>query len=264
MPVGEFISGKMNSALTLSGRLGESMMPVLESLTGQGTLALLNGYISKFKPLEEISSKLNISELERVELNDIKQQFQIVNGKVLVKPFKIKVSDIEMEVGGVHGVDQSIDYLINMKVPRAKLGSQANEFITGLAGDLAKKGLPIQLGETVNLKLALGGTIKQPKLTYNLMGSSGSLAGEMEQKAKNVADSVIASTKKQAADSLEAVKQQAIKDVKKAAEEQIFGKKDTASKGTSTPKRAEEAAKGILEGLIKKKKPATDTTKKNP
>ncbi|KIC93629.1 AsmA-like C-terminal region-containing protein [Flavihumibacter solisilvae] len=264
MPVGQFISGKINSALTLNGRLGESMMPILESLTGKGTLALLHGYISKFKPLEEISSKLNISELERIELNDLKQQFEFVNGKVLVKPFKVKVTDIEMEVGGVHGVDQSIDYLINMKVPRAKLGSQANQFITGLAGDLAKKGLPIQLGETVNLKLALGGTIKQPKLTYNLMGSSGSLAGEMEQKAKNVADSVIASTKKQAADSLEAVKQQAIKDAKKAAEEQIFGKKDTTSKGTSTPKRAEEAAKGILEGLIKKKKPAADTTKKSP
>jgi hypothetical protein len=272
MPAGEFISGKLNSSLTLNGKLGEEMMPDLNSLAGNGTILLIDGLLSKFKPLEELSSKLNIRELQSISVKDIKQYFEFVNGKVLVKPFKLKVSDINMEIGGMHGFDQSLDYVINLKIPREKLGNQANQLVNGLAAELSKKGMPVQLGETISLKANLGGTIAKPVIGYNLQQSSGSLANEMEDKAKEMAaqqkakaDSMLASTQKAARDSIESLKKQAAKDAQKAVQEQIFGKKDSSATGSAkpaTPKKAEEAAKGIIDNLFKKKKPAADTTKK--
>jgi hypothetical protein len=34
MPIGQFVAGKLNSQLTMKGKLGENMMPDLSSLTG--------------------------------------------------------------------------------------------------------------------------------------------------------------------------------------------------------------------------------------
>ena len=42
MPIAKFISGKLSSKLTMRGRLGQDMSPDLNSLTGEGTLFLLD------------------------------------------------------------------------------------------------------------------------------------------------------------------------------------------------------------------------------
>ncbi|MBZ5855812.1 AsmA-like C-terminal region-containing protein [Flavihumibacter profundi] len=273
MPVGEFIAGKLNSTLQLNGRLGESMIPDLSSLEGKGMLLLVEGFLSKFKPLEELAVKLNIPELKQISVKDVKQYIEFVNGKVLVKPFKLKVDDIDMEIGGMHGFDQSLDYVINLKIPRAKLGNQVNQLVNSLAADLTKKGIPVQLGETISLKVNMGGSISKPTITYNLQQASASLANEMEQKVKNLAaeqkvkaDSLVAETRKAASDSLEMVKKQALIDAEQLIKEQISGKKDssrTGVNGLSTPKKAEEAAKGLLNNILRKKKNPADSTLKN-
>ena len=272
MPIGAFISGKLNSSLQLNGRLGEDLMPDLSSLVGNGSLLLVEGFLSKFKPLEELAAKLNITELQKISVKDIKQYFEFVNGKVLVKPFKVRVSDIDMEIGGMHGFDQSLDYVINMKVPRAKMGSQLNAAVNSLAAEISKKGLPVSLGETVNLKVNMGGTITRPTISYNLQQASASLASEMESKVKTLAaeqkakaDSLVAETKKAALDSLESVKKQALKEAQELIRKQLSGEKDSANaggSGISTQKKAEEAAKGLLDNLLKKKKKAVDSTGK--
>lgn len=261
MPIGQFISGKLNSGLLVNGKLGDDMMPSLPSLTGNGNILLIDGFLSKFKPLETLASKFQLKELDKISVKDIKTYIEFVKGKVMVKPFKVKVADIEMEIGGMHGFDQSIDYVVNLKVPRAKFGSQANDLVNGLAADLAKKGLPVKLGETVSIKVNMGGTISQPQLQYNLQNQGASLADEVKSKA----DSVITVAKNEIKDSLQSIKKQAVKDVEKAITDQLFGKKDTGntkSNEPATPKKAEEAAKGILNNLLKKKKNPADSTQK--
>jgi hypothetical protein len=274
MPIGQFISGRLSSNLTVNGRLGEQMMPDLSSLNGNGMIVLLEGFLAKFKPVDMLASKLKLADLEKISLKDVKQYFEFVNGKVLVKPFTIKLRDIEMEIGGMHGFDQSMDYLINMKIPRAKLGNEANQLINGLAGELAKKGLAFNPGETVNLKVNMGGSLTNPQLNYNLTQTGASLASELEAKARDLAaeqkakaDSALNVAKQRAQDSLAAIKKDLVEDAKKELAKQLLGKKDSTSTGdsskpASTTKRAEEAAKGILNDLLKKNK-KTDSTKKN-
>lgn len=273
MPVGGFISGKLNSGLTVNGRLGEGMMPDLASLNGNGMILLIEGFLNKFKPLEMLAEKFRINELEKISVKDIKQYFEFVNGKVLVKPFTVKLKDIEMEIGGMHGFDQTLDYVINLKLPRSKLGAEANQLVNGLVSELTKKGVPVQMGETVNIKVNMGGSITNPTLKYNLQQSSASLATELEAKAKDIAaeqkakaDSLVGVAQKRVRDSLDVLKKQAVQDAKKALQDQLFSKKDSAATvdtaAKATPKRAEEAAKDILKDLLKKKKKAVDTTQK--
>lgn len=246
------------------------MSPVLSSLDGKGMLLLVDGFLSKFKPLEEMAAKMNLPDLKQISIKEVKQYIEFVNGKVLVKPFKVKVNDVDMEIGGMHGFDQSLDYTINLTMPRAKLGTQANQLVNNLAADLGKKGIPVKLGETVSFTVNMGGTLTKPSIQYNLKNATSSLASEMEDKAKLIvaeqkakADSLVAETKKAAKDSLNSIKQQALKDAGQLLKEQLSGKKDsTGQPGVSTPKKAEEAAKGLLNNLLKKRKNPADSTQK--
>jgi hypothetical protein len=267
MPIGKFIAGKLSSSMSLKGKLGGDMMPDLGTLTGDGSLLLLEGFLSKFQPLDKLASTLNINELQSISVRDIKTFFEFANGKVLIKPFNIKVKDINMEVGGMHGLDQSMDYVINLKVPREKLGEKANTFVNNLASQASSKGVPIKLSDVISLKVNMGGTLTNPTIKSNL-GSGGSItqdlkaqANELVEAKKAAADSVIAATKSAAKDTLQSVKKQVAKGVEDELKKQVFGNKDTTAAGNKDAKKnMEESAKGLFKSLLKKK--STDTTKK--
>lgn len=263
MPVGKFISGKINSKLTLNGKLGGDMTPVLSSLTGGGNLLLLDGVLKKFAPVEKIAQTLNVADLNGFTLKDVKTYFEFANGKVLVKPFKVKVKDIEMEVGGMHGFDQSLDYMIGMKLPRSIIGNQGNALINNLAQQASSKGIPVKLSDYINLNLKMGGTITSPQIKTDLKEATGDLAADIKQQAADFAKQKLDSAKQQLKDSANAIKNQAVKDLKDELAKQILGgNKDSANNGKpldNTKKNAEEAVKNTLNNLFKKKK---DTTKK--
>ena len=59
---------------------------------------------------------------------------------------------------------KALNYAINLKLPRALMGAQGNQFVDNLVTSVNAKGIPLKLSETVNLKLAMGGTISNPSL----------------------------------------------------------------------------------------------------
>jgi hypothetical protein len=263
MPIGQFISGKLTSKLTMTGKLGETMMPDLSTLTGEGSLLLLQGVLNKFAPLNKLASSLNIDNLKEVTLKDVKSYFEVANGKIFVKPFNVKVQDIDMEIGGKHGLDQSLDYVINMKVPRAKLGGAANSLVNNLAAQANSKGIPVKVSDVISFKVNMGGTITSPSIKTDLAGSGSSVADDLKGQAqelvaakKAAADSAVAAAKSAAKDTLKAVKNQAVQAAKDQLTKQILGSKDTTGNNNSTQdvkKKAEESVKGLLNSFKKKK-----------
>lgn len=270
MPIGKFIAGKLTSKMTMKGKLGEDMMPDMTTLTGDGTLFLLEGFLAKFQPLEKLASTLNINELQAFSLKDIKNYFEFANGKVLVKPFNVKVKDMDMEIGGMHGLDQSLDYVLNLKVPRAKLGEKANSFVNNLAAQANSKGVPVKLSDVVNLKVNVGGSITSPSIKTDLKDAGSSLAQDMKAQAnqfvearKAAADSAVAAAKQATKDSIASAKSQVVKGLKDELGKQLSGQKDTTGTGGTkdVKKGLEETGKGLLNNLLKKKKKDTDSVK---
>ncbi len=266
MPIGKFLSGKLSSQLTFTGKLGDNMMPDLASLTGNGNLLLIEGFLKKFAPVEKLATLLNVKELESFSLKDIKNYIEFANGKVMVKPFKLKVKDIDMEVGGMHGFDQSLDYLINMKVPRALMGDKGNAYVNNLITQVNNKGVPLKVGDVINLKVNMGGTITSPVLKTDLKQSASSLAEDLKQQATDFAKAKIDSTKKAVTsavkDTIASLKKQAVQTAGDELKKQLFGKSDTTATSTDGKKNIGESAKGLLQNLspFGKKKKAQDTT----
>ncbi len=260
MPIGKFLAGKLTSSLNANGKLGEGMSVDMSTLSGAGNVLLIEGLLSKFAPLEKIASTLNVSQLQQISLKDVKAFFEFSNGKMLVKPFTVKLKDIEMEIGGLQGFDQSIDYTINLKLPRAMMGAQANQLINSLASTASAKGIPVNVGETVNLKLDLGGTVTSPTIKTDLKQSGESLAAQMKEQVKEFAQAKVDSAKSAAKDTLNSIKKQLVSSAKDELRNQLLGKKDTTNVSDSThPKKntadkAKESAEGLLKGIFNKKK----------
>lgn len=264
MPVAQFLAGKLNSQLTMTGNLNGNMMPDLASLTGKGNLLLIEGVLKKFAPLEKLASTLQIDELKSITIKDIKNYIEFANGKVLVKPFTVKVKDIELQIGGMHGIDQSIDYVIGMKLPRKYLGTQGNNLVNGLVTQATSKGIPVKLGETVNLNIKMGGSLTNPSIKTDLKEVAGDAVEDLKQQATDFAQQKIDSAKQTIKDSVNAVKNQVVNDLKEQLKDKVFGNKDSVKSNNidTTKKKAEQTIKNTLNNLLnKKKKPATDTTK---
>lgn len=262
MPIGKFLSGKLNSKLGLTGLLGQNMLPDLSTLTGEGNVFLIEGLLEKFKPLEKLAERLNVDELKNISLREVREQFEFSSGKVYVKPFKLKLKDIEMEVGGMHSFDQTMDYTIHLKIPRAMIGSKGNQLVNDLAAKVSSKGIPVKVGETVNLNVKMLGTLTDPDIRFDLKESATSIADDMKEQAKEFAQAKIDSSKKAVKDTVESLKKEVVKQAGEKLKEQLFSKKDTAradslkTKSVKPEDRLKESGKGLIENInpFKKKK----------
>jgi len=266
MPIGQFLAGKLNSQLTMNGNLNGNMMPDLSTLSGKGNLLLIEGILKKFAPLEKIASTLQIDELKSVTIKDVKNYIEFAKGKVLVKPFSVKVKDIDMLIGGMHGLDQSIEYVVQMKVPRKYLGTEGNNILNNLVTQATNKGIPVKLGEMVDFSFKMGGSISNPTLKTELKEVAGNAVKEMQQQAVDFAKAKVDTVKQTIKDSLSSVKNQVVNDLKKEAQDRLFGNKDSVRSNPmdSTKKKSEQTIKNTINNIFnKKKKPAADTAVKN-
>jgi hypothetical protein len=263
MPVGRFLAGKLSSQFTMTGNLKGDMFPDLTSLTGNGNLLLIQGLLSKFQPLEKLANMLNIDALKEIPVKDIKSHFEFANGKVLVKPFTIKVKDIDMEVGGMHGFDQSLDYIIAMKVPRKYLGANGNALVNNLAAQASARGIPVTLSDIIDLNVRMQGSITNPVIKTDLKQAAGDVTKELKQQATAFIKQKTDSARQTIKDSLTVVKKQVLEDVKGEVAKQLLGKDSTNKPSVEgTKQKATETLKNTFNGLFKKKKAATDTSGK--
>jgi hypothetical protein len=265
MPIGKFIAGKLTSQLTMKGKLGDNMMPDLMSLSGNGNLLLIEGFLSKFAPLEKIANTLNVKELEQIAVKDVKNYIEFSNGQVLVKPFTVKVNGIDMEIGGLQGFDQSLNYAINMKLPRTLLGDKGNQLVNNLLTQVNSKGVPIKVGDIVNLNLKLGGFLKSPTIKTDLKQGTENLADQLKQQVTDFAKAKIDSTKQAITsavkDTIASVKKQAVALAKDELAKQVFGNKSGTTDSAKTTAKPQESVKGLMNNLFKKK--AKDTSVKH-
>jgi hypothetical protein len=255
MPVGRFLSGKFSSQFSMVGKLNGQMSPDLSSLTGKGNLFLIEGVLSKFQPMEKLAASLNTADLNNFSLKDIKTYFEFANGNVLVKPFTVKVKDIQMQIGGVHGLDQSLDYVIAMKLPRTYLGAAGNNLVNGLAVQAVNRGIPVQVGEMIGLNIILGGTISNPSFKTDLKEAAGDAGKELKLQAVAFVQQKADSTRQVVKDSFQVVKKQLVADAKNELLNGLTGKSDSTSKPAlqETKEKAAQTVKNTLNGLFRKK-----------
>ena len=259
MPAAKYVQGKMTSHLSMTGKMGSDMSPQMNSLTGKGDLMMLSGTLSGFPVTEQLAAKLNQPKLRSFPVKDMKMFFSFANGRVMVEPYKFKIDQVDAEVAGSHGFDQTIQYGVNLAIPTAMMGSQGMSMVNNLVSQAANKGVNIKVGDKVNLTVNITGTVTAPKIETNLKNIAGNAVDDVkkqiEAEVKHKADSIKAVVK----DTLNAVKNQAINAAKDELKKQFFGgdttkKNNTKDAVNNAVNQAADKAKDGLKNLFNKKK----------
>jgi uncharacterized protein involved in outer membrane biogenesis len=197
MPVAKFIAGSVNAHMSLSGRLQQDMVPDLQTLNGSGHIQLLNGTMKDFGPLDKLSQALDIVTLKDIPLKDVQADFTFKAGEVAIAPFMIQTQGIEMEIDGSHGFDQSLDYSINLKVPRSQLGSKGNIFVKNVVSQAADKGIPVKLKEEVCVNVRIGGTINNPDVKEDMDSTVSTAATDLKKEVDDFVHAKLDSARRQ-------------------------------------------------------------------
>ena len=263
-PLMKVIQGKLNTTLNLKGNLTDDFTPNLNSLSGGALAEVLSSTInpSNAELLTQLGSTLNFIDFKKLNLNDLKTKFEFSDGKVNVKPFKIKYQDIEIEIGGSHGFDKTMSYNAVFNVPAKYLGTEVNNLITKI-DDAAAKNITIPI--TANI----AGTFNKPSIKTDLTSGVSNLTKQLvdiqkqkllnqgKDKASNMLNDLIAGNKAKK-DSASTAQNNSVKNVLSGM---VSGNKTTTDSTKATTSTTKNAVKNVLGGLLNSKKKAKDTVK---
>lgn len=228
-PIAQYAQGKISSKLTLKSDLTKALEPVYTSLTGSGDLFTNMITLSGFEPMKKIGESLNMNKLSNQTIKDVKAYFSMANGKIKLKPFTVKMEGIETEISGTSSIDQSIDYVLNMNVPKEKIPAElikaAEQGLSKINGVIPKLNVA-SFPAFIKVTTLVGGTFTKPVIKTNfkeaLLKATGNLkeniVNSVKEKVKDTVRAVIDNKIKEVKEDLNAKKQAILDDAQKQAD----------------------------------------------
>lgn len=267
-PIAKYAQGKISSNLNLKSSLTKSLEPIYTSLTGNGDMFTNMVTITGFEPMKKIEEALNINKLSSQTLKDVKAFFKFQDGKVFLTPFNVKMQGIDTRVSGSSAIDQSIDYKLEMNIPKEmipgsmiKVAEQGLSKVNGVVPKLNVGSIP----DIIKVNTLVGGTVMKPiiktdfkeailKATGNLKENLKEQGKELLNQAKDSAKTVITNKVNEVKEDLNAKKAQILADAQKQADKvKADAKKAADAVRAEGDKQCEEAYKEAGNNPIKKK-----------
>jgi len=180
-PIAKKTSGNFSAGLKFKTALGPDMMPVYESLNGAGRFSSTDIVVSDVNTINKIAEAVKMDQLKNMMIDKILFDFELVDGKIVVKPFDLKYNSYQARLGGTTGLDQAINYVMNLQMPRGQFGGAANSALEGLVAEANKKGTNFSLGDMVDLDIYILGTLTEPQVKTSLKDMATNALDDMKQ-----------------------------------------------------------------------------------
>ena len=250
-PIAEKLDGTFSTTFSLSGLLGQDMVPQMGTLTGAGIIKLIDATLENSKTLSSVMDFTNLKNNANaavVQLKDILVKAKVDDGFVSVEPFDFKVGNIDVTVGGRQGIDGAMDYRFALDVPAGAIGQAANNL-------LAKVGAGSAGSSTIKMNLGVGGTYEDPKVS--LLGAGPGegekgVATTVKEAAKEKVDAEVDKVK----EDLEAKRREAeekakaeLEQKRRQAEEEA--KRELERRQQQVQDSLKKKSKGVLKDLLK-------------
>jgi hypothetical protein len=216
-PIGEFARGGFSVNLRLSTMLDKGLAPVLESLKGSGRLQSAAVMLAGTPSMNALADHLKINELREMTLRNLMLSFSFADGKLELPPVDLRFGDVRANVSGVTYFDQRLSYSMNLEIPRALFGTQANQVLEGLVSEAAGLGVQFSPGEMVPVDVLIGGTFRRPELSVSL----AALRSRIEQQLMEEANRLLRETEDRLRQEAEQARQQLQEEIEGRVEERV-------------------------------------------
>ncbi|MFO7656495.1 MAG: AsmA-like C-terminal region-containing protein [Bacteroidales bacterium] len=186
-PIAKSATGKVSLDMGYTSFLDEQMSPVMNSIVGKGSFASSNIALLKSPTFAKLGDVLKTKAFDKMSLDNLKVNFEIRNGRIYIDPFETKMGAGSLIIAGDQGIDQTMNYNMNVNMPRSLLGTGANAAINQLYANAALKGLNISPSEHINMNVKVGGTFTAPDISVDLKDNVRQSAQAIKEEIKEQA-----------------------------------------------------------------------------
>lgn len=120
----EHLEGVGNADILTRIELDKDLNVIPEKLTAQSELNITNGKLKQFKPLHSLAKYIELTELEAVGFDTLTNKISMANSRIDIPSMRIKSSIMDVNFYGHHGLDNVVDYHINLMLDEV-LGRKA-------------------------------------------------------------------------------------------------------------------------------------------
>jgi hypothetical protein len=256
-PIAEQTKGTVSvSGFNFSCKADKAFNPDMKTVNGSGTLKTSALEIEGFEMIKKIAGALKMDKLKKWKMEPFQASFTIEKGNVTVKPFKTKVGNYTAEFGGQNGLDKSINYAVNLEIPRAEFGGAANGILNGMLAKASSNGIKAEIGDVIPIAIKVTGTFADPKVSTDIRNQANNAMNDLKKQAEQRLKEEAERQKKELLDKANAEKDR----LKKEAENRINQEKDKLK--SEAEKAKAEAERRAKEEAEKAKKKAAEEAKK--
>lgn len=179
----KYMQGTVSLDVDASSWLSPSFSPDLKSLQADGSLRTSVLSLEGVPAFEKLGTLLRNDYISRPALEKVTVAFTVRDGEVLFPPFDFAVKGVKARMGGKVGLDQTVDYTINMQVPRSMIGDGAEAL--GQLEALLPAG--VSLGSQIPVGVRVRGAAQSPNVELRVAEDFGNqLKDAAEQKVEEV------------------------------------------------------------------------------
>lgn len=109
--------GQVSLNYSISGKLNESMYPIMPSLKGQGTLTLHKIKFKGFRLLNNIAKKSNYADLQDADVNKVKINTHIKNNIMTIERTKMRMAGFRPRFEGQVSLDGRMNLAMRIGLP---------------------------------------------------------------------------------------------------------------------------------------------------
>jgi hypothetical protein len=130
----ENIKGTLSGSLSLLFPLDSVLNFHIKTLTAEGNYHLVNGALINFDPVKQLSSFIELSELENISFDQLNNDFFIRNNYLFIPQMEVNSSAADLSVNGKHSFDNDYEYHVKILLSqilskkRARNKSSITEF----------------------------------------------------------------------------------------------------------------------------------------
>lgn len=202
LPTARDMSGRVSLAIAFNAPLDSSMELDINRLNAKGNFQTDSLILINTETLNTFTSLLKMDQKSNV-LRDINIDFTIVNGRVQVPPFNVKLGNVKMKVGGEHGM-YDMDYHADVSIPTGKVGDKISSEISGVLSQAGISNVSPNLS-VIPVGVSITGSMKSPKFAlgkprYSTTDGQSAASSIKEQVSDAVTEKV--NEYKQQADSI--------------------------------------------------------------
>lgn len=183
-PIAQHVEGSANVDMQLTTLLDADFNPLYGTIDADGHLFARNLKVGQPASLEKLATALKNDKLRNLELEKADIRFSIRDGRVVVEPFDMDFEDSKITASGSHGIDQTMDYTLDMEIAKSDMGAGANEIMNSLSNLASGAGFQVPQSEFIKVRATITGTFKDPKVSTDLRGNLTSARETVQEAVK--------------------------------------------------------------------------------